>query len=48
MPILGFGVFQGGIERDGVNFAIKGEKAKEAEKKLRKWLQKIKLVKEEP
>jgi len=34
----------GGVERDGVLFVIKGEKAKEAETKVRKWLQKIKLI----
>ena len=31
----------GGIERDGVYFVIKGEKGKEAEKEVKKWLQKI-------
>ena len=36
----------GGIERDGVYLAIKGEKAKEAETEVKKWLQKIKLMKE--
>lgn len=36
---------KGGIERDGVYFVIKDEKAKEAEKKVKEWLQKIKLVK---
>jgi len=34
----------GGVEKDGVLFVIKGEKAKEAETKVRKWLQKIKLI----
>ncbi|MGE5108179.1 MAG: flavodoxin family protein, partial [Sphingobacteriales bacterium] len=34
----------GGVERDGVYFAIKGEKAKEAEKEVKKWLQKIKVI----
>jgi flavodoxin len=38
----------GGIERDGVYLAIEGEKAKEAEKDVKKWLQKIKLSKEAP
>ena len=37
---------KGGIERDGVYFVIKDEKAKEAETKVRSWLQKIKVVKE--
>ncbi len=36
---------KGGIERDGVYFVIKDEKAKEAETKVRKWLQKIKVIK---
>jgi len=35
----------GGVERDGVLFVIKGEKAKEAETKVRKWLQKLKIIK---
>lgn len=35
----------GGIERDGIKLAIKDEKAKEAEIKVRKWLQKIKVIK---
>ena len=35
----------GGVERDGVYFVIKGEKAKEAETKVRKWLQKLKIIK---
>jgi len=34
----------GGIERDGVYFVIKGEKAKKAETEVRKWLRKIKLT----
>jgi flavodoxin len=38
----------GGIERDGVYLAIEGEKAKEAENEVKKWLQKIKLSKEAP
>ena len=32
---------KGGIERDGVYFVIKDEKAKEAETKVKSWLQKI-------
>jgi len=37
---------KGGIERDGVYFVIKDEKAKEAETKVKKWLEKLKLIKE--
>ena len=37
---------KGGVERDGVYFVIKDEKRKEAETKVRLWLQKIKVVKE--
>ena len=37
---------KGGIERDGVYFVIKDEKAKEAETKVKSWLQKIKVGKE--
>jgi len=36
---------KGGIERDGIYFVIKDEKAKEAEREVRKWLQKIKVIK---
>ncbi|MCU7552661.1 flavodoxin [Chitinophagaceae bacterium LB-8] len=39
---------KGGVERDGVYFVIKGEKAKEAETKVKQWLQKIELMKETP
>ena len=39
---------KGGIERDGVYFVIKDEKAKEAEIKVKKWLEKLKLIKEAP
>lgn len=35
----------GGIERDGVLFVMKGEKAKEAETEIKKWLQKIEMIK---
>ena len=35
----------GGVERDGVLLAIKDEKRKEAETKVKEWLQKIKLLK---
>ena len=37
---------KGGIERDGVYFVIKDEKAKEAETKVKSWVEKIKVVKE--
>lgn len=36
---------KGGVERDGVYFVIKDEKAKEAETEINKWLQRIKLIK---
>jgi len=36
---------KGGVERDGQCLVIKNEKAKEAETKVRKWLQKIKVIK---
>jgi len=39
---------KGGIERDGVLFVIKDEKAKEPEMKVKKWLEKLKLIKEAP
>jgi len=35
---------KGGIERDGIYFVIKDEKAKEAETEIKKWLHKIKLI----
>ncbi len=35
---------KGGVERDGVLFVIKDEKAKEAETEVRKWLKKIKIL----
>jgi flavodoxin len=38
----------GGVERDGVYFVIKGEKAKGAETEVKGWLQKINLIKEAP
>lgn len=34
----------GGIERDGVLFVMKGEKAKEAETEVKRWLQEIKVM----
>ena len=36
---------KGGVERDGVYFVIKDEKAKEAEIEVKKWLEKLKLMK---
>jgi flavodoxin len=38
----------GGIERDGKLLVIKDEKAKEAEREVKQWLQKIKIIKTEP
>jgi flavodoxin len=39
---------KGGVERDGVLFVIKDEKAKEAETKVKKWLEKLKLMNVSP
>jgi flavodoxin len=39
----GFSI-KGGVERDGVYFVIKDEKEKEAEKKVKQWLQKIGMI----
>lgn len=39
---------KGGVERDGIYFVIKDEKAQEAEKEVKEWLQKIKVTKEAP
>ena len=39
---------KGGIERHGVYFVIKDEKAKEVEDKVKKWLEKLKLIKKTP
>ena len=39
---------QGGVQRDGVYLVIKDEVAKEAEMKVKQWLQKIKVIKETP
>lgn len=36
---------KGGVERDGQYLVIKDDKAKEAETKVKKWLQKIKVIK---
>ena len=35
---------KGGIERDGVYFVMKGEKLKEAETEVKRWLQEIKVI----
>jgi hypothetical protein len=35
---------KGGVERDGVYFVIKDEKAKEADSKVKEWLKKIKMM----
>ena len=42
--ILGGFEIRGGVERDGQYLAIKGEKAKEAVTKVKKWLREIKLI----
>ena len=39
---------KGGVERDGVYFVIKDEKRKEAETKVKRWLQELKLIKGAP
>jgi flavodoxin len=39
---------KGGVERDGIYLAIKDQKAKEAETEVKKWLEKIKLIKQDP
>ena len=36
---------KGGVERDGVYFVIQGEKEKQAQAEVRKWLQKIAVLK---
>ena len=36
---------KGGVERDGVYFVIKDEKRKEADTKVKQWLQTIKMIK---
>lgn len=40
----GFSI-QGGKERDGIYFVMEGEKEKQATGELKKWLQKIKMIK---
>ena len=39
---------KGGVEKDGQLLVIKDVKAQEAEAKVKKWLQKLKLIKEAP
>ncbi|MFO7721329.1 MAG: hypothetical protein R6W85_12955 [Gillisia sp.] len=39
----GFSI-KGGLERDGISLAIKEERAKEADARIREWLQKIKII----
>ena len=39
---------KGGIERDGVLFVIKDQKAKDAESNVKKWLEKLNLMKVTP
>jgi flavodoxin len=41
--LKGFSI-KGGIERDGILFVMKGEKAEEAEKEVTKWLQEIEML----
>lgn len=36
---------KGGVERDGVLFVMEGEKLKEADTKVKQWLQEIKIIK---
>lgn len=42
MVLDGFSI-QGGIERDGIKFVMEGDKAKQAEDEIKKWLVRIKL-----
>jgi flavodoxin len=35
---------KGGVERDGIKFVMEGEKAKQAQNEITKWLQKIRVV----
>lgn len=39
---------RGGVERDGIYFVMEGEKEKQAQDEVKKWLQKIKVIKEAP
>lgn len=36
---------KGGIERDGILFVMEGEKEKQAQEEVEKWLRKIKIIK---
>ena len=40
----GFSI-KGGVERDGIYFVMEGEKEKQAQDEIKKWLQNIKLIK---
>jgi flavodoxin len=44
--VLGGFEIKGGVERDGQYFVIKDEKAREADAKVKKWLQEIKIIEE--
>ncbi len=35
---------KGGVERDGIYFVMEGEKEKQAEQEIKKWLKKLKLI----
>jgi len=35
---------RGGIERDGILFVMEGDKAKQAQDEIKKWLRKVKLI----
>ena len=35
---------KGGVERDGILFVMEGEKKKQAEEEIKKWLKKLKLI----
>lgn len=35
---------KGGVERDGINFVIEGEKEKQVQDEINKWLEKIKML----
>ena len=39
----GFSI-KGGVERDGIYFVMKGEKVKQAQAEVKKWLQKISII----
>ena len=35
---------KGGVERDGIYFVMEGEKEKQADKEIKKWLTKLNLI----